>query len=247
MFDFLPTVEPTELSGAPLTQVVAQVKMNAQTTLSTPAGVSLLHDALEDYPRLLTEQQAVFTASAAGMSTTQVPQWRMTDLEGTWAVVVGPEQLALETTSYTNWASFSERLSSALDALARCTEPRVQERVGLRYINQVPPDADGSYNDRVRPELIGLAGLQGWRSAMTASLSQTLVQDDGIQMAVRYGSGAQVVDADVFVLDIDCYDERPRAFDASIIMASFDTLNDVAYRCFSYCVPEAYRAALEGA
>lgn len=101
MFDFLPAFDPVPLGGAPLVQVIAQVKFNVQSSLSTPPpGVGVLHDVLADqYPRLLAEQQAVITAAPGGVTTTQVPQWRLTDLKGQWAVVVAPEQLALETTA----------------------------------------------------------------------------------------------------------------------------------------------------
>lgn len=245
MFDFLPAAEPVELAGAPLVQVVAQVKFNSQSTLSTLSGVGLLHDLLPKYPRLLTEQQAVFTATPAGMTTTQIPQWRMTDLENEWAVVVGPEQLAVETNNYESWGAFRERLLQALTALTEYTHPRVQERIGLRYVNHVHPDGDGSYSGRLREELLGLAGVTGWQKAMEASLAQTLLQDEGRQLALRYGTGKAVIADEVFVIDIDCFDERPSSFDLQTLIASFDTLNDAAYRCFSYCLQESFHADLK--
>lgn len=247
MFDFLPAFDPVPLGGAPLVQVIAQVKFNVQSSLSTPSGVGVLHDVLADqYPRLLAEQQAVITAAPGGVTTTQVPQWRLTDLKGQWAVVVAPEQLALETTAYSTWESLRGRLRQALEALDQVARPRVRERVGLRYVNHVPADDNGSFVSRVRPELLGLAAVDGWREAMAASLSQTVVRDEHVQMALRCGNGAPVVQGDVFVLDIDCSDERPVEFDADEVLAYFDTLNHAAYRCFCFCVPAEFRAALQG-
>lgn len=245
MFDFLPAVDPVPLTGAPLVQVIAQVKFNAQSSFTTHQGVGVLHDALaERYPRLLVEQQAVITATPGGVTTTQIPQWRMTDLGGLWAVVLGPEHLALETTAYPTWESLRTRMEQALNALGEAARPRVRERIGLRYVNHVPADTHGTFTGRVRPELLGLTGVPGWRDAMTASLSQTVLVDEHAQMALRYGSGASVVQGDIFVLDIDCSDERPVEFDAKEILTYFDSLNDAAYRCFCFCVPAQFRATL---
>ncbi len=80
---------------------------------------------------------------------------------------------------------------------------------------------------------------------MTASLSQTVLIDEHAQMALRYGSGGPVVQGDMFVLDIDCSDERPVKFDAKEILTYFDTLNDAAYRCFCFCVPAQFRTTLQ--
>lgn len=246
MFDFLPAADPVRLTDVPLAQVIAQVKFNAQGSLMTHQGVGVLHDALADrYPRLLVEQQAVITAAPGGVTTTQIPQWRMTDLDGRWAVVAGPEHLAVDTTAYVTWDSLRMRLEQALEALGNVARPRVRERIGLRYVNHVPADAHGAFTSRVRPELLGLTEVSGWREAMTASLSQTVLIDEHAQMALRYGSGAPVVQSDIFVLDIDCSDERPVEFDTKEILTYLDSLNDAAYRCFCFCVPAQFCGMLQ--
>ncbi len=246
MFDFLPATDADALAGAPLVQVVAELKFNAQASLSTHAGVGLLHDALADeYPRLLAEQQAVITATPGGVTTAQVPQWRLTDIAGQWAVVVGPEQLALETAAYGTWALMRGRLQRALNALHALSTPRVRERVGLRYVNHIPATADGSFGDRVRPELLGMATVDGWRQVTAAAVSQTVLRDEPVQMVLRYGSGATVVPGNAFVLDIDCSDEHPVEYAPEAVVSYFDELNDAAYRCFCFCVPEAFRASLQ--
>jgi len=245
VFNFLPAVDRVPLGGAPLQQVIAQVKFNTQSALATHQGAGVLYDALSDqYQRMLAEQQAMITAGPGGVTTQQVPQWRLTDLEGVWSVIAGPEVMAIETVAYASWEALRERLRQALDALDVAAGPRVRERIGLRYVNHIAAGEDGSFAGRIRPELLGLAGEPGWREALSASLSQTVLRDGDTQMALRYGAGAQVVPGNVFVLDIDCSDEQPVEFDADDVLAYFDTLNDAAYRCFCNCVPAPYRATL---
>jgi len=243
MFDFLPAESADPIPGAPLNQVIAQVKFNAQSSLSTQQGVGVLYDALSDrYPRLLTDQQAVITASPGGVTTTQVPMWRLTTIEGQTTLVVGPEQLAIETNSYTTWSDTRRALDEALRALGDIAKPRVRERIGLRYINHISSDQSGSFASSVRAELRGLVDTDGWRQATTASLSQMLLRDGNTQLTVRYGSGPLVIEEGLFVLDIDCADDQPVPFETEDTLRYFDMLNDASYRCFCACVTKELRA-----
>lgn len=247
MFDFLGDESPTYLSNHSLSLVVAQLKFSAQSVLSDSRGAALLHDALSDeYPRLLSEQQQTITAGPGGLVTSATPQWRMADLEGKWACVVGPEQLALETTSYTDWSEMRGRLNTALGALAEVSKIRVRERVGLRYVNNIEAGPDGSFTDRISAELLGLPVRPGWRENLKAYLSQAVFSDGAANLVVRSGTGVNVTDpTNVFVLDIDCFDETPSAYDVDSTMEYFDSFNDVAYRCFCACVTDDLRISMK--
>ncbi len=247
MFDFLGSESPTYLSSHALSQVVAQVRFSTQSLLSEPRGVALLHDSLiEEYPRLLSEQQQTITAGPGGLAASAIPQWRMTDLNGGWSCVVGPEQLALETAAYTDWSEMRGRLTAALKALSDITKIRVRERVGLRYVNHIDPGPDGSYSDRVSPDLLGLQARPGWRDHVKTYLSQAVFEDNSVSLVVRSGAGANVTNPEYkFMVDIDCYDENPSAYDVESTMEHFDAFNDVAYRCFCACVTDDLRISMK--
>lgn len=244
VFNFLPPAKHVSLAQPPLVKVIAQVRFSSQGALATHAGASLMHDQIAHrYPRLLSEQQQVITAVAGGpVTTSAVPQWRMADFDNTWSCVVGPEQVTLETTAYARWESMHDRLNEILDALSTVTSPRVRERIGLRYVNEIPPGPDGSHRGRVRSEFLGPAGIDSWRPGLAASMSQTVLRDNPLQLAMRYGVGVEQSNiAGSFILDLDCADEQPVRYDAKEILEYFDVLNDVAYRCFCACVLEDYR------
>lgn len=245
MFDFLPTVRVEELPHAPLMKVIAQVKFDGQSVLSTHDGVSLFRDQLrQKYPRLLSEQQQTFTAGPGGITSTAVPQWRLTDLSGDWSCVVGPEQLTLETKTYSKWADMRERIEEALDGLGEVGQLQVRERVGLRYVNHVQPGEGGSFLSQVSSDLLGLVGQPSWNQALTTSLSQTVARDGSAQLALRYGTGVGVIEpSNLFVIDIDCADEQPDKYDKIDILSCFDSFNDVAYRCFRACIVGTGQAA----
>jgi uncharacterized protein (TIGR04255 family) len=247
VFDFLPAVQAIELSEAPLTQVVAQVRFNSQSALSTHAGAIKFQEPLLDhYPRLLAESQATITAAPGNVSSATIPQWRLTDLEGGWACVVGPEHLTIETSAYSTWPLLRDRLVAALDVLTDVAAPRVRERIGLRYVNHIPRDTEHGYIERVDSSLLGVVERPGWREQLAVSLSQVVVRDGSTQLTVRYGRGEGVpgLPTDAFVIDIDCGDETPGKFDASSSLDYFDVLNDCALRCFFASLAEPYRSSL---
>lgn len=246
MFEFLGSEVPVGLEGAPLVQVIAQVKFDSQSSFSKADGANLLRDHLSDlYPRLLQEQQQTFTAGPGGVTSTSVAQWRLTDLSKSWSCVVGPEHLTLETTSYTRWTDMRQRLADALTALEAVAHPRVRERIGLRYVNHIQPSADGSFAGRINPDLLGPMMRPGWRKWTAASLGQTIVRDGPVQLALRYGTGAGVVDPDDrFVVDIDCFDESPAEYQRDQLLSYFDELNGSTYRCFCTCLPQEFRNTL---
>lgn len=248
MFDFLPAVDVVELDGAPLVQVIAQIRFNSQSALSTHGGAIKFQESLVDvYPRLLAETQATITAAPGNVSSASIPQWRLTDLAGRWSCVLGPEHVTIETNAYSTWGVLRARLVEALEVLNDVAAPRVRERIGLRYVNHIPVGADGTYAGRVDESLLGVAEKPGWRDHLIVSLSQTVVRDGTAQLAVRSGKGAAGVSGfpeNAFMVDIDCGDETPQKFDIDASLKYFDQLNDSALRCFFGSLAEPYRSSL---
>jgi uncharacterized protein (TIGR04255 family) len=246
VFEFLPPAEPIELGEPPLVQVIAQVKFEHHSELSTPEGVGRLHDRLAHrYPRLLSEPQQTITAAPSGVTSAVTQHWRMTNLGGELSCIVGPEQIAIETKTYSRWEMLRGHIQEALEALSDVTTVRVCERAGLRYVNHIPSGDGGTFTGRIKAPLLGLAGSPEWSSAITASLSQTIVKDGDVSLALRFGTGINVVGAEnAFILDIDCFSDNPAKYDEHHVLAAFDQYNDAVYRCFLSCIEEEFHSAL---
>ncbi|MGW5178249.1 TIGR04255 family protein [Streptomyces sp. NPDC004082] len=247
MFDFLPGADVVPVGSALLRQALVQVRFNSQGVLGTHSGVSQVHDALaERYPRLTAEQQVSITATpGSGVQSTSTPQYRFQDLRGAWAVVIGPEHATLETSAYSKWEGMRERLEEVLAAVSEVANLRVRERVGLRYVNHVPPADGGGFEGRVRSEVLGVTGDKGWRSSLVGSVGQIIAGDGQTQMALRHGLATdESLPESPYLVDIDCSNSEPVLYDMGASLSYLDELNDVAYRCFSWCVEENYRKAL---
>jgi uncharacterized protein (TIGR04255 family) len=257
VFEFLPAADVVCLQKAPLVQVIAQVRFGSQSVLGTHEGAGAVHDVLADmYPRLLAEQQQLVTMTPSGSTVASVPQYRMTDLNRAWSVVLGTEQLAVETSDYTNWTDLRSRLDAALRAVMDLTKLRVRERVGLRYINQIPPADNGLFHGRIRPALLGPASEENWQRHITSMIGQVVARDKDAQLLLRVGLATQPptmptavasIVANGFQVDIDCFNDQPSEFDIDETLEYFDQLNDVSYRCFCWAVSEDYRSQLAGA
>jgi uncharacterized protein (TIGR04255 family) len=249
VFDFLRHVTPSQLRQAPLHVAVAQIKFEHQRFLSSHGGASDFQQELADYyPRLIAEPQANITAGLGNVTANEVPQWRFTDMNNAWSCIVGPEHLAIETSSYSQWSTMRGRLAQAVEVLVKLTKPRIRERIGLRYINHIPDDSDSGFEGVIKPELLGVMAIPEWRDAIAATASQSIFRDGDTQLALRYGRGlsSDGPGANVFVLDIDCANETASTFDAEQSMVYFDQLNDSALRAFFASLAEPYRTTLFG-
>lgn len=244
MFDFLPAVPAAALRGGPLTQVITQVTFNPQSLLATAAGAVAVHEQVnERYPRYVAEQQAMITAGPAGVSAQQAPQWRFVDLAGEQSVVLSGDSVALETTAYQSWSDNLDRLDSVLRAVSTVSAPRVRERLGLRYVNQVSPDDAGAFSGRVSASLLGMAASTPWQGPLNAYLAQVSATDGPVHLGLRYGCGPQVAGPN-FVIDIDCSVTEAGTLDVEEMLALFTELNDLAWRCFCACIEPSYREML---
>jgi uncharacterized protein (TIGR04255 family) len=248
MFDFLPAASVVPVGHALLKQSLVQVRFNSQGVLGTQSGVSQVHDTLAEwYPRLTAEQQLIVTATpGSGVQSVASPQYRFQDLRGAWAVVLGPEHVTIETTEYVSWGAMRTRLEEVLSAVSEIATLRVRERIGLRYVNHIPPAVDGSFSGRVRQEVLGFVSNNDWRSALVGTVGQVIAGDAGAKLALRHGLATDATaDASPYLVDIDCSISDPVLFDKNSSMSLLDELNDAAYRCFAWCVDEGYRQSLK--
>ena len=87
-------------------------------------------------------------------------RWEYRNREETWSVVVTDESVIVQTTAYTRFEEFAERLQSAVHTVLAESEHEglgVIHRVGLRYIDVVLPSAGNDFRFYLREGLHGVA------------------------------------------------------------------------------------------
>jgi uncharacterized protein (TIGR04255 family) len=111
---------------------------------------------------------AINIALGPGASPGAVPQaitssgWRMTSQDGEKAIVLLPSSVAFEAFTYGGWDDdFAPQLATLVEAVAEVVQPVFEQRLGLRYINQV-----------TSPEVLNAEGVTrtlAWVAMMTSA------------------------------------------------------------------------------
>lgn len=247
----LPSVPAERLSRMPLKTMLGQIRFPIQPQLVDPNYVATLHSAIQDaYPRMLQESSG--TVSMGGF---QAPLglgvWRLTDLQRAWSVIVTPEALSVETTAYTVWNEFADRFRAAIEALSKVVPLRVREGIGLRYVNEIhePAETAGQWQSRINPSLLGLAGVGAFQPHLLQALTEARLQTERAVIILRYGPVHQAgtrADVPFFLLDIDCTDSEPVAFEADDTVRLFGEYNEAIFRIFRWSLTDDFYAQLRG-
>ena len=86
-------------------------------------------------------------------------RWEYRNRDETWSVMVTQDNVIVQTTAYTRFEEFAERLRSAVDTVLAESEHDglgVVHRVGLRYIDAVRPSVGNGFRFYLRPGLHGV-------------------------------------------------------------------------------------------
>lgn len=261
----LPALDDRPLSRSPLAVAVFQVRF--EQNLSVGAGDTGLrvHDQLGGpdgrYVRVEPVQLITGAVQVTPLGISQVPSsnmpsrgFKMTNEDGTLFMSLMPDFVSMDNTAYTGWKEdFRERIYEVLSAVAEQVNPRVEERVGLRYVNRimepevsVPADFRGLISDG----LLGVTADDFWSAGVTGSQQQLEIDvSDGIQCVLRHGtlSRPNGIGLDGYLLDIDVFRAKPRRFNVESIIETCDKLNEAATAIFQGSLTPSYLARLRKA
>ncbi len=259
----LPKPDKRRLAKAPLELVVFQVRYDPQLR-ATDAQVALaFHETIGGregpFPNIepvnAMSVQVSF-ASGAGViaapvlaENSGVQGWQFSSTDARWNVQLTRDFASLQTTSYETWDdSFQPRLVLLINALATHIGPRVEHRLGLRYVDRLRISGLASPADwrpYLAPELLGLAGHSVLAPAVAGAQQQVVLDlGDGVQCGFRHGflrEPAAIAEMQYF-LDYDVFRQAGRAFDPKNIKAAAGAFNTRALQLFQASVtPELMR------
>lgn len=240
--------ETIPLDPPPLAQVLAQVRFSATPSIAIDEFFAPVQRALSpEYPIARKDQEIQFVInSAAEPVPTSSHLWRLIDDENIWRVTVSTMFLSLETTAYPGNEEFFRRFALLLALVGEHLQPGRVERLGIRYISRLEDDGDvARIEEFVRPEICGVASIDdaGIRAAHT--LTQALFVLDTAQLAARWGilppgmttdPALMPSDRTSWLLDVDVFDEQPRAFDAGALSQTAYEYSRRQYQFFRWAV-----------
>jgi uncharacterized protein (TIGR04255 family) len=179
-----------KMSNAPVYFTVAQVRFNPILDLEAylPAIQGKLRAA--HFPDFKRESihRLVLPFSAADGGQVPAPSFQpharciFGNIEGTSSLVLEHNSLALQTTAYDTFETFSESFLLGLSIVHEILSLDFSERLGLRYLDAVLPKEGESLTDYLVPEVLGLSQRL---AGMTHSFTETVVSSAVGQLTAR--------------------------------------------------------------
>jgi uncharacterized protein (TIGR04255 family) len=245
----LPTEVP--LAHAPLVRVIAQVRFPLVVAVERRDFIASFQESIRPkYPILRQEQTRGVLVSSAGITPAQEQTaWRFSDIESHWRVSLAPDFLALETTAYTSRSDFLERLREVVVALDEHIEPKLVDRLGVRYIDRIVGQGVDGISKLVRPEVRGITGTPA-ASHVLHALSESMFALDGARVLARWGrlpAGGTVDPAAIeptnepsWILDLDMFSSEPVPFAVDHIVDNARRFAQRIYTFFRWAVTEDF-------
>lgn len=253
MDDPLVAAAPKEvpLASAPLVRVIAQVRFPEVLSLEQRDHVAAFQETVRSaYPVLRQEQTQGVLIGPSGVSPVKPrTAWRFADAEGSWRVSLAPDFIALETTRYKSRLDFFSRFADIVRALDKHVEPKLVDRLGVRYIDRVSGAAVDEISGLVRAEVRGITGTRVASHASHA-LSESMFELDDSRVVARWGLLAPNTTVDPaaiepipersWVLDLDMFSARPAPFAIDRVVDDAKRYAERIYTFFRWAVTDEF-------
>ena len=235
--------------------MIAQVRFPAVVSIQPDSSfVAPFQEALrKDYPVLRQERQLQVLIGPSGgfpQDAGVVLRFEQQDPDA-WQVTLAPTFVSLSAKRYTSRSDFLTRLAVVLHSLDSWLDPKVCDRVGVRYIDRVSGEALDRLPTLVRPDVLGIMGAPTYDGIeVVHTLSDALFRlDDASELRSRWGllpAGA-TYDPSIapagersWMLDLDHYSATPEDFDLAAISGKVSTFCDRIYRVFRWAVTDDF-------
>lgn len=204
----------------------------------------------ERYPVSSVGRSAGIVISATGVAPAgeSEPVYQFMSDDRAWTVTLTPDSASLETTAYVDFMDFATRWHELLSVIIDVLDITRQDRIGLRYVNQMPVPVEATPDDLrrvVRAELVGAVGAHERTQRLVSSMHELrFAQDDGV-CTLRHGVVPNENSERVYVLDLDFYDDRPRKLVLDQNLQQLAEFNHGAFELFRWAIPEELFASFD--
>lgn len=248
---FAPPPAEVPLKNAPLVRVLAQVRFPEVLSVEQRDFVAPIQESLRAaYPVLREEQLQGLMLGPAGLTQAR-PQtaWRFSDVAGHWHVSLTPGFVALESTKYQSRADFLARLRAVVEVVEEHVEPKLIDRLGVRYIDRIAGPAVADLADLIRPEVRGIAG-SGFDATAMHAMSESLFKLPQANLLARWGllppgttvdpAALEPVDEKSWILDLDMFSDAAMPFSTDRVVADAEKFAERIYTVFRWAVTDAF-------
>ncbi|MGL4612163.1 MAG: TIGR04255 family protein [Trueperaceae bacterium] len=152
-----------KLANAPLVLALAQVVTSA--VLKIDEFIPDIQEQLRKsgYPIFRPDQTQQFSFNPGinpQITLASTPQWTFLSKDSREAVVVNPNSIVFQTTTYDKFDVFVERLKNILSDISDITEVALYERLGLRFVNLIRKNPSENFEEYLNSGLLGLSSRE---------------------------------------------------------------------------------------
>lgn len=216
-----------KLHKDPLSLVLCQIKFSKVRTM--PDLIPQIHELLrkEGFPvDVSSTVQQVMITPGNDPQITEIKQDEFRSKDNKWSLVINEDMLVLVTSAYDRFERFAARIKRCLEIVDQIAgiNAGLINRIGLRYVDVINPQAGETYRDYLQPSLHGptssvFTDLNNWlhlesvgRTASGTMIIRITQNDQGVvlppdiihkpmayKMHIKPGSIITLVDSDHFV------------------------------------------------
>jgi uncharacterized protein (TIGR04255 family) len=240
------------LARAPLVRVIGQVAFPTILAIRDASTVARFQERIRgQYPVLQPEtvQQIQLALGNVPAKVEQETVWRFLDSSQSWRVSLTPNFLALETPRYTNRADFLERLNGIIAALHATIDPKLTQRIGLRYISRVEGDALSQLSSFIKPGFLGALKTE-LGDATQHLITESLLRTEEGMLTARWGrlapyttvdpSAVEPIATPCWIHDLDLYTVESHAFSSAELAPLLESFAKRLYAVFRAMVTDEY-------
>ena len=223
----LPEVSRAQFKKNFIKTAVCELRFPAILEYETKPPIMLQRELRKEYPEY-EKQQAFNVADPSAREVQHVLKSR----KGDWLVTIRTYSIAVQTSRYTHFSEFLDRLRFLVDKSLPLLDTDFFTRVGLRYINEIRLEEVGPVgwinDDLIAPIVHGIYGtvdryVQEVRGSMESG-----------KFTLRHGiAGLEKDKENTYVIDFDFFNENVQARNAMPMVTEF---NREAFRFFQWAI-----------
>lgn len=245
------------LSKQPLVLVLCQVRFSPVRQMAQYISGIQEEFRRQGYPIENAGKVQQLAITPTGLQPVEQEQWEYRTKDESRSILVLQDSVSLQTTSYKRFEEFADQLRFALATVLTKTESNtlgVIQRIGLRYVDLIRPDAGKDYRFFLKEGFHGLADEvfeAGTHRVYVQSVGKTMVdstpgvmivrvvqRDDGLDLPpdLAFGAPKHEVRAQkdevVTFVDMDHFVTGSFAADAELVVEKLFRLHDKLVETF---------------
>lgn len=238
--------EEIQLKTNPLVVVICQVGYESILAVNDQAELSKFQKLIFDkYPIFKSETAEVhsFDMNQKTLTTSHQTVSKFLDKDEKWVITLAQEALSLESFNYISRSNFKDRFEEILLAFQKTFQPKLINRIGVRYLNRLSGDAFGKIKSLVHPSLLGIYESE-LSVGIKSNISEASFVIDSRNLLSRWGllpingtidpNMLAPLNAPSWILDIDTSNSNRVDWSKDHILSEISTLTEMNYNFFRW-------------